>query len=92
MQLPKIIADNAGYDSVELVSQLKAAHNSGKHSKGIDMMNGTLGDMDKIGIVESFNVKMAMVTAAAEAAEMILRVDNILKSSPRPRAPDRHPC
>lgn len=44
------------------------------------------------GVIESFNVKMAMVSSAAEAAEQILRVDDIIKCAPRPRAPDRHPC
>ena len=48
--------------------------------------------MLELGVIESFNVKMAMLCSAAEAAEQILRVDDIIKSAPRPRAPDRHPC
>lgn len=43
--LPGIIADNAGYDSTDLVSQLRAAHASGKSSFGLDMENGTIGDV-----------------------------------------------
>ena len=34
-KLPTIIADNAGYDSSELVSQLRAAHTSGHHTMGL---------------------------------------------------------
>lgn len=56
------------------------------------MEKGTTGDMAQLGVVESFNVKYAMLTSAAEAAEMILRVDDIIRSAPRPRAPDNHPC
>ena len=34
-QLPTIIADNAGYDSSELISQLKALHSEGKSTMGL---------------------------------------------------------
>ena len=34
-QLPTIIADNAGYDSSELVSQLRAIHSEGKNTMGL---------------------------------------------------------
>ena len=34
-QLPTIIADNAGYDSSELVAQLRAAHYSGVKSQDV---------------------------------------------------------
>jgi T-complex protein 1 subunit beta len=33
--LPKIIADNGGYDSSELVAQLRAAHNAGNRTAGL---------------------------------------------------------
>merc|ERR1719450_1746724 len=44
-QIPTILADNAGYDAAELVSQLKVAHAAGTASAGLDMMTGTVGDM-----------------------------------------------
>merc|ERR1719473_1031174 len=71
-QLPTTIADNAGYDSSELVANLRAQHNAGHATMGLDMETGQVGDMQELG-------------AAAEAAEMILRVDNILKAAPRQR-------
>jgi T-complex protein 1 subunit beta len=84
--LPTAIADNAGLDSAELVSQLRAAHVSGNKTAGIDFKTGTIGDMSALKITESFKVKHSMVCAAGEAAEMILRVDDILHSAPRERA------
>ena len=36
-QLPIIIANNAGLDGVELVSQLRAAHHEGHKTAGLDM-------------------------------------------------------
>lgn len=87
-QLPTIIADNAGYDSSELISQLRAMHADGKTHAGLDMMNATVGDMESLGITESFLVKRQVLLSAAEAAEMILRVDDIIKAAPRKRVPD----
>ena len=34
-QLPVIIADNAGYDSADLISELRAAHTQGNHLAGL---------------------------------------------------------
>lgn len=47
------------------------------------MEQGTLGDMVELGITESFKVKHQVLVSASEAAEMILRVDDIIKASPR---------
>ncbi|CAD7675164.1 unnamed protein product [Nyctereutes procyonoides] len=86
--LPTIIADNAGYDSADLVAQLRAAHSEGNTTAGLD----TIGDMAVLGITESFQVKRRVLLSAAEAAEVILRVDNIIKAAPRKRVPDHQPC
>jgi len=88
-QLPTIIADNAGYDSSELVSQLKAAHTKGQTTAGLNMDAGEVGDMVELGITESLRCKRQMLLSASEAAEMILRVDDIIKARPRQRAPDQ---
>ena len=47
------------------------------------MFKGVVGDMSRLGVTESFLVKCQMLLSAAEAAEMILRVDNIIKAEPR---------
>ena len=47
------------------------------------MVNGVIGDMQEMGITEAFIVKQQMLLSAAEAAEMILRVDDIIKAAPR---------
>ncbi|XP_063970086.1 T-complex protein 1 subunit beta-like [Lytechinus pictus] len=89
-QLPIIIADNAGYDSAELVSQLRAAHTEGNYKMGLNMNNGTIGNTMELGVLESFQVKRQVVLSASEAAEMILRVDNIIKAAPRQRNDPGH--
>ncbi|SNX88004.1 probable CCT2 - chaperonin of the TCP1 ring complex, cytosolic [Melanopsichium pennsylvanicum] len=84
-QLPTILADNAGLDSSELVAQLRAAHQNGDKYAGLDLDLGKVTDMRHKAVRESYKLKRQVVLSATEAAEMILRVDDILKSAPRRR-------
>lgn len=84
-QIPTILADNGGYDSSDLVSKLRAAHYEGRADAGLDMDLGEVVSMRDLGVTESYKLKKQVVVSASEAAEMILRVDNILRSAPRRR-------
>lgn len=84
-QLPTIIADNAGYDSAELVQNLRSAIVNGNTSAGLNMFKGVVDDMKDLGVTEAFRVKEQALVSATEAAEMILRVDDIVKCAPRQR-------
>jgi T-complex protein 1 subunit beta len=75
-----------------LVSELRAAHTHGNSSMGLNMDTGRIGCMKELGITESFAVKRQVLMSASEAAEMILRVDDIIKCAPRKRVPDRGYC
>jgi len=92
MMIPTIIADNAGYDSAQLVSELRAAHSEGKTTYGLNMDEAKVDCMNEVGITESFQVKRQVMMSASEAAEMILRVDNIIKAAPRKRTADTGHC
>jgi len=52
------------------------------------MDEGVVDDMEKLGITESFQVKRQVLLSGSEAAEMILRVDDIVRAAPRQRPPD----
>jgi len=91
-EVPTIIAENGGYDAAQLVSQLRALHKDNKTNMGLDMKAGEVGDMEKLGITESLSVKRQVLVSASEAAEMILRVDDIIRAAPRKRQADHHPC
>lgn len=83
--IPTIIADNAGLDSADLVAQLRADHQEDDTKNGIDVITGAVGNMEELGIYEAFKVKQAVLLSATEAAEMILRVDEIISCAPRKR-------
>ncbi|GLB03592.1 hypothetical protein BO85DRAFT_389479 [Aspergillus piperis CBS 112811] len=86
-QLPTILADNAGLDSSDLVTRLRQAINNGMTSSGLDLLTpgGGIADMRELGVVESYKLKKAVVSSASEAAELLLRVDNIIRAAPRRR-------
>lgn len=81
--LPTILADNAGFDSSELVAKLRSSIYNGMTTSGLDLNIGTIADMREMGVVESYKLKRAVVSSASEAAEVLLRVDNILRAKPR---------
>lgn len=84
--LPAIICDNAGLDSADIVSNLRAAHGGDANTRmGVDVVRGEAGDMKELGIYESFRVKQAVLLSSTEASEIILRVDDIIKCAPRRR-------
>ncbi|KRY22528.1 T-complex protein 1 subunit beta [Trichinella patagoniensis] len=91
-QIPAILAENGGYDAADLVAKLRAEHFSGNKTSGIDLKNGTINNMKQLGVFESYRIKLSALNAAAEAAELIIRVDDILSAEPRPREPDDRPC
>ncbi|KAK0391584.1 hypothetical protein NLU13_1084 [Sarocladium strictum] len=86
-QLPTILADNAGLDSGDLVSRLRKAIYDGLTTYGLDLMTpgGGITDMRDLGVIESYKLKKAVVSSASEAAELLLRVDDIIRAAPRRR-------
>ena len=83
--IPTIICENAGLDSSEIVSQLRASHGRGETTAGVDILTGHVGDMASCGVTECFRVKQQILLSGTEAAEMIIRVDDIIKCVPRQR-------
>ncbi|KAL8755647.1 MAG: hypothetical protein Q9184_004731 [Pyrenodesmia sp. 2 TL-2023] len=86
-QLPTILADNAGFDSSDLVTRLKKEIYKGQTSSGLDLLipGGGIADMREKGVIESYKLKRAVVSSASEAAELLLRVDSIVRCAPRRR-------
>ena len=64
---------------------MRAAHSGGDKTAGLDVVTGKVGNMQALGIRESYKSKLQVLVSAAEAAEMILRVDDIIKCAPRQR-------
>ncbi|CBZ52050.1 putative TCP-1/cpn60 family chaperonin [Neospora caninum Liverpool] len=85
-QIPTIILENGGLDSADIVSRLRVAHLRGEHTMGVDMDTGSVADMKTKGVLEAYKSKLSQICFAAEAAEMIVRVDDIIRCAPRERS------
>lgn len=84
-QIPTIICDNGGYDSADLVQNLRSEIYNGNEAAGINMFKGEIANMKELGITECLKVKEQALLSASEAAELILRVDEIIRCAPRRR-------
>ena len=78
--IPKTLAENAGLDQIDSLVALRSAHEKGTKSAGLDMDSGKAVDMLKLGVVEPLRVKTQAINSAAEAAVMILRIDDVIAS------------
>lgn len=58
---------------------------NGKTSAGLNMFKGIVDDMQTLGVTECLRVKEQALLSASEAAELILRVDEIIRCAPRRR-------
>jgi len=76
--IPKTLAENAGLDPIDMMVSLRVAHDEGKVTYGIDVFNGKIIDMWAAGVIEPLKIKTQAIKSAAEAAEMILRIDDVI--------------
>ncbi len=79
--IPRTLAENAGLDPIDMLVEIRAAHEKGKKTFGLDVFEGKTVDMQKAGVVEPLRVKTQAIASAAEAAIMILRIDDVIASS-----------
>ncbi len=79
--IPKALAENSGMDSIDILVSLRSKHKK-KDGKdfGIDVNRMVIGDMVKAGIFEPMRLKAQAIDSASEAAEMVLRIDDIISS------------
>ena len=79
--VPETLAENAGLDQINILAELKQRHESGVFRDGINLFSNKIEDCFEAGILEPLKVKTQAITSAAEVANMILRIDDVLVSS-----------
>ena len=86
--IPRTLAENAGLDPIDILVQLRAAHDKANGVVvGLDVFSGKTTDTSKLGIVEPLRVKTQAIKSASEAAEMILRIDDVIAAGKLERGP-----
>jgi thermosome len=89
--IPRTLAENAGLDSIDVLVELRAAHEKGNTNTGINVDTGKNVDAFKAGIIEPLRVKRQALRSAREAAELILRIDDVIQSKSMGGAPGGMP-
>jgi archaeal chaperonin len=75
------LAENAGMDPLDTQTQLRAKAAQARPKYGVDVINGRVADMAAKDIYEPLKVKEQVISAATEAASMILRIDDVIAAS-----------
>ncbi len=78
--VPKTLSENAGLDPIDMMLEIRNAHNKGQKHAGINVLAGKVDDMIKQKVIEPLRVSLQEVLAASEAATMILRIDDVIAS------------
>lgn len=82
--VPRTLAESAGADPIDILVKLRSEHAKGRRNLGINIFTAKVEDMKARDVIEPTKVKRQALASAAEAAEMILKIDDIIASS-KPR-------
>lgn len=78
--IPRTLAESTGMDAIDTIVALRSEHSKGNRTYGVNVYDGKIDDMEKLGIIEPTRVKKQAISSATEAATMILRIDDIIAS------------
>ncbi|XP_037942661.1 T-complex protein 1 subunit eta [Teleopsis dalmanni] len=81
--IPRQLCDNAGFDATNILNKLRQKHAKDGQWFGVDITKEDIVDNYENCVWEPSIIKINALTAAAEAACMILSVDETIKS-PKP--------
>ncbi len=81
--IPRTLAENAGLDPIDIITELKARPDKNETTTGLDIASsgGEITDTLKKGIIEPLEIKNQAIKSASEVAIMILRIDDVIASS-----------
>ena len=85
--IPQTLAENSGFNPLDKLVDLKNAHTKGKKYAGLDVFNGKIIDMLKEGVVEPHRSKRQSIQSSAEAAILLIRVDDMMITEPMKGGP-----
>jgi archaeal chaperonin len=80
--IPRTLAENGGLEPIDILVALRSAHEKedGKYM-GINIFTGKIQNSIDNGVIEPAIVKEQALKSAAESANMILRIDDVISSS-----------
>jgi len=88
--VPTTLAENAGLDPIDIISELRARHEKGEIWAGVEVHTGKVKNMKEVGVFEPIAVKKQIIKSCTEAASMLLKIDDIIASG-KMKAPPMPP-
>ncbi len=85
--IPRTLAENAGLDPIDMLTELKAAHEKNQVWAGINVFEKKVADAWLNGVVEPLSIKTQAISSASEVSRMILRIDDIIAGGKREDSP-----
>ena len=79
--IPTTLAENAGIDPIDVLTELKSRHDSGERSTGLNLFNNKVENVLEARIIEPLKIKTQAINSATDVAIMILRIDDVIASS-----------
>ncbi|MCK4550496.1 MAG: TCP-1/cpn60 chaperonin family protein [Candidatus Aenigmarchaeota archaeon] len=79
--IPRTLAENAGLDAIDMLVEMRSKHEAGHATTGINVFEGKITDMNALNVIEPLKIKTQAISSAAESAEMILRIDDVIAAS-----------
>ncbi len=76
--IPRALAENSGLDPIDILVDLRKAHEEGKTTYGVNVFEGKVTCMKESGVLEPLRVKSQAISSATEVAIMILRIDDVI--------------
>jgi len=79
--VPRSLAESGGLDPIDTLVALRASHEQNKIETGVNVLEGGITDMIKLGVIEPLKVKTQAINSGSDAAVMILRIDDVISAS-----------
>ncbi len=83
--IPTTLAENAGMDPIDVLTELKSKHDSGERNAGLNLFTNKIENVLEAKIIEPYKIKTQAISSASEVANMILRIDDVIASSDKSR-------
>ena len=79
--IPVTLAENAGIDPIDVLTELKSRHDSGEKNAGLNLFKNKIENMLEARVIEPLKIKSQAINSASEVANMILRIDDVIAAN-----------
>ena len=79
--IPITLAENAGLDPIDVLTELKSRHDAGEKNAGLNLFTNKIENVLDARIIEPLKIKTQAISSATDVSIMILRIDDVIASS-----------